>query len=734
MRRPSPFPLCRLAASLLAGGGLVAIALLTGCGQATEAPWTTARAVQTLRAPESREQAQVAWDHLKYAANRGDTEAMYRLALHYGKGGVVAPDQEKSGYWLGKAARAGHAAAQADLALMIFASARQGDIPREQLSQATVYLEQAAEQGEPRALDRLGSLYVATAKSEVRLQEAANLFQRAASQGHPPAMVHLATLYFNGQGVEKDVTKGLELLKKAADAGDLTAAYRLSEIYLVGGPVKADQQQARLWLEKAANSGRPEAVHRLAGFYLRHRKDNPALTGEALALLNQTAAQGYPPSQFLLGRCYLVGHGVELNPATAAKWFRLAASQGHAESMTSLAVLQQAGVEKVPAETTQQLLRRAAERGDPRAHLILFRQEQNEPGAPLSPAAREHLAAAVEAKFPPALFEMGRRLIAGDGVKPDGGEGYRLLRLAGAQGHTRALRLMGEMFRDGGTVKQNPAKALALLETAAQNGEAEAALQAAMMLEQSEDPRHWEKARGYLELAARSDLPPAQSRLARLLLTESGGPPDPARAKALLEAAYAKGDMAAASLLGEVYQQGLASVTPSPKRAAAYYREAAASGVDDAAFRLVGLIEEHGESVGSSDEAIRLLKGLAQNDYPGAIALLGECQLEGKLTRKDLLAALRTFQRGAQRQDPGSLYQLGLIYEAGRGVEGDPIRAARYYRDAATLGHPGAQLNLGVMYLHGYGVGQDSQKARELLTKAKQAGLSQADEHLRQIR
>lgn len=718
---------------LLLGLG-ACLLLVIGCSQEPEV-WTTSAADTELRAPTDQARAQAAWNHLIQAAENGDQEAMYALVYHYSQGSVVPQNQERSGHWLGNAARAGHVRAQADLGLLILASAQTGQVSDEQLRQAQKFLGLAAEQGEPRALDRLGSILASGSPSEIQLQRAVDYFERAVAQGYAPSMVHLATFYFTGQGVEKDTDRGIALLRQAAEAGNQKAAFRLSEIYSIGGPVEQDISQGRLWLEKAAGSGQPDALFRLAEFYLKHHRDDPALVQEALALLNQQAGEGHAASQHLLARAYLTAVGGPMNPRMALKWFRLAANQGHPQAMTALAVLQDTGVEKAQPGDVDALLEKAAKAGDPRAHLILYQRFQERIGeeGPLPAPAREHLLAAVDAKVPQALFEMGRRLIAGDGVEADGGEGYRLLRLAGAQGHIPALRMMGEMFRDGGTVKRDPVKALALLEIAAQKGEVEAALQAAMMLEQSDDPEKLAKARIYYGLAAKKKMGAAKSQLARMLLTGRGGDPEPERALQLLEEAHADGDLQAAFLLAELYEQGQAGVVAAPKKAADLYRQAAEQGLDEASFRLVKLIYQHGNTVGGGDEAMRHLKRLARSRYPGALTLLGECQLEGKWTRKDLIAALSTFREGAKREEAGSLYQLGLIYEAGRGVEADPIRAAKYYRQAADQEHPGALLNLGVMHLHGYGVGQNYATARDLLTQAKAAGHPHADQHLRQI-
>src|SRR5262249_7949927 len=52
------------------------------------------------------------------------------------------------------------------------------------------------------------------------------------------------------------------------------------------------------------------------------------LANTPLAIWQQAAAAGLPGACWLLGCCYLNGHGVEANPEEAIRLFRLSAEQG----------------------------------------------------------------------------------------------------------------------------------------------------------------------------------------------------------------------------------------------------------------------------------------------------------------------------------------------------------------------------------------------------------------------
>jgi len=718
---------------------LAALGLLAGCGSSPPEPepatWSVLKAKQTLASISSQEKAQAAWDYLKAEANNGNAEAMYVMAEEFGRGEVVPADPKAMAKWLGLSAKAGHAPAQTDLALLVLTNAGTGEVSGEQVFQAMALLEAAGHQDEPRALDQLGRLHASSARDVYDLSKAQQYFQRASDLGYAPSKVHLATFYFTGKGVDRDVDKGVALLTEAANAGQTEAALRLAELYSTQGAVKTDLNTSRKWLEKAATSREPRAIRQLAEFYLVHHSKDTDLQSKALQMLNQTASAGDVASQELLARAYLTGRGGSANLNMAARWFQQAAEQGSPSAKTALALLIKAGNAEDADQKATQLLSEAAEAGDPRAQYILYKKTVSElkPGQPLPKKALGHLQAAAKGQVPQAQYELGERLMSGNGVKQDGAAAYQLFKLAGAKGHVQSLRMMGQMFREGGTLTQDPDKALALLELAANNGDAEAALEAGLLLKDSDDAEKAKHARRYFKLAADKGIASAKGHLGQMLLTNRGGAPNPAEALRLLREAQAQKDPQASFMLAEIYDYGLAGQKSDPAKAASHYREAQSQGNDEASFRLVKLIEQHGDRVGNRDEATSLLRKLVRDGYPGAATLLGEWQLNGKMTRKDLYSALRTFQRGAQNGEAGCLYHLGLLYESGQGVEADPIRAAKYYRQAAEQNHAGALNNLGVMYMHGYGVGKNRQKARELLTKAKQAGHPQAAANLRQI-
>jgi len=78
------------------------------------------------------------------AAGVGDADAAYAAGIMYAQNFEIRPNEERSAFWLAKAAQAGHAAAQADYGLLVYQGA---GVPRDDM-QAADWFRQSAEGGD----------------------------------------------------------------------------------------------------------------------------------------------------------------------------------------------------------------------------------------------------------------------------------------------------------------------------------------------------------------------------------------------------------------------------------------------------------------------------------------------------------------------------------------------------------------------------------------------------------
>jgi TPR repeat protein len=185
-------------------------------------------------------------------------------------------------------------------------------------------LRQLAERGEAKAQFELGLRLLGGEGLPKDEQQAAEWLQKAAAQHLPGAMNALGTLHEEGVGVPKDQKKALEWFTKGANAGDPMAQLNLAESYDKGNGVEKSPAEALKWLKKAANQNLPQAQMAYA-WRLEHGQGSEKNTREAAEWYLKAAEQGLVPAQTHLAYLYYTGTGVPLDYRRAEGWYRLAA-------------------------------------------------------------------------------------------------------------------------------------------------------------------------------------------------------------------------------------------------------------------------------------------------------------------------------------------------------------------------------------------------------------------------
>jgi TPR repeat protein len=186
-------------------------------------------------------------------------------------------------------------------------------------------------------------------------------------------------------------------------------------------------------------------------------------------------------------------------------------------------------------------------------------------------------------------------------------------------------------------------------------------------------------------------------------------------------------------------------------KAEKYSRMAADAGEASSQYNL-GVMYEKGDVVKKDiNEALRLIKLAAAQEFPFAQSKLGFYYLTGVGVVKDEVEGIRLIKLAAEKGEVLAQYNLGLSYvngiirppnktEAvkwwrlaaeqgdaasqasmgssyfmGNGVKKDLSEALKWYRLAAAQNHAGAQSSLGYMYLNGLGVNKDVVEAFKLI-------------------
>ena len=163
---------------------------------------------------------------------------------------------EQHAAWYIKAANAGNAEAQYDLATLYL---RGAGVPKS-LEDAASWFSRAAREGKlAKAQYALGVLYARGKGVQQNDVEAVLLYRRAADQGYVPAITEVGLAFLHGKGVKQDVVRARRFLERAAEAGEVNAQYTLGRIHERGIGVPKDTVVALKWFILAA-----EQKHRLA--------------------------------------------------------------------------------------------------------------------------------------------------------------------------------------------------------------------------------------------------------------------------------------------------------------------------------------------------------------------------------------------------------------------------------------------------------------------------------------
>jgi len=180
----------------------------------------------------------------RLAAARGDSNAIFALAMFALNGRAGPRDRDASTRWLAAAAKLGHPLAAYDLALLYL----EGQMFPQDFGRAAELLRVAAQGGSADAQYALGTFYKTGRGVPQDARQAAQWWAKAALADNTDAQVEYAIALFNGQGVERNEEAAAALFRKAAMRGSAIAQDRLARILASGRGAPRDLVEATKWL------------------------------------------------------------------------------------------------------------------------------------------------------------------------------------------------------------------------------------------------------------------------------------------------------------------------------------------------------------------------------------------------------------------------------------------------------------------------------------------------------
>jgi uncharacterized protein len=337
---------------------------------------------------------------------------------------------------------------------------------------------------------------------------------------------------------------------------------------------------------------------------------------QAVTLYRQAAEQGYAPAQTWLGSCYRMGEGVDQDFGEAVRLYRDAVTQGYADAEYFLGVCHRFG-ESVPEDMTEALkwYSTAAKHGHAEAQCDLgyFYDEGVGVNQDKAEATRWYQRAA-DLGYARGQYSVGYNFRYADGVEEDPVEAVKWFRLAAVQGHANAQCELGFCYDVGVGLEQDKAEGVKWYRKSAEQGFAQSQHNLGLSYYYGEGiGRDLAEAVRWFWLAAAQDLADAQF---------------------FLGICYAQGD----------------GIKEDQIEAARWYRKA------------------------------------ADQCQSGAQCNLGACYALGQGLDKDLRAAVQWYRLSADQGYSNAQYNLGMCYLGGNGVMRRKSQAKKWLQMAAEQG------------------------------------------------
>jgi TPR repeat protein len=271
---------------------------------------------------------------LKRAAEAGIARAQHTLGYLYQYGKGVPRDIATAARWFHAAGEQGYTASQTALAVMYYYDSAPADY-----QQAFEWASKAAQQGDPRATNLLGTMYNEGRGVQQDAGKAFEYFRQAAQSGDPVFSYNLGLCYSHGTGVKTDFAQAVKLIQPLADKGmpddpvsQRNAQDELGQLYYTGDEhLQKNLNGAMLWFEKAARAGHLHAQVVFATMLSDRKRYKEAATWFRVA-----AERGDALAENNLGIMYANGRGLPKSRKDAIAWLLRAYQQGYVSAAGNL--------------------------------------------------------------------------------------------------------------------------------------------------------------------------------------------------------------------------------------------------------------------------------------------------------------------------------------------------------------------------------------------------------------
>lgn len=397
------------------------------------------------------------------------------------------------------------------------------------------HLETQAQQGDSDAQYRLGHCYLVGNGVQRAAETALHWFSQAAETNHIEALLHLGYAYTPTHAtlfqVEPNLETSLRYMEKLAEL-KLPAA--MEECIISCKQLNLEEKMLH-WANIGLEHNIPLAMftiatHNIDSFSKEQRFTTDATgksqlrpeLGDSMELLEKSASQGLPDSQFYLAEFYRFHP--QPNYEKALDYYHQAAAQTMKQAVLALADYYAALWEVMP-ENTQKDTEKAV----------------------------EWMSRAAETGNINAMFYLYLAYLNGEGVLQSAEQAFQILQALAESKEPKALYEMATLYEGKSYLAADMKKSIYYLEQAANAGVAEAQYKFAMGLkahiDKSQDNSYVEKMLDYFTASAKQNFIPSCAMLGNIFVIGGYGQSDEKTGLALLEFAAEKGDKNAIAFL-----------------------------------------------------------------------------------------------------------------------------------------------------------------------------------------
>jgi TPR repeat protein/transglutaminase-like putative cysteine protease len=343
----------------------------------------------------------------------------------------------------------------------------------------------------------------------------------------------------------------------------------------------------------------------------------------------------------------------------------------------------------------------------------------------------QHLKAAAERGIALAEYRLSDRYLKGQGVKQDTARALALLESASAKGLGDAFNDLGIIYTDGKYVPKDDPRGLAYYRQAIEQGNSYAAYNLGRYYWFGEHglPIDYSRAFQLFRDAAEMEDENAQFFLSRIYFDGNGAKKNDLLARFWAVQSHFHKSPDGTAQLGrilllsepdnEVRQVGLRLLAYAARQNNSFAQ------MEYGRVLLDGIgVEPDAKS------AFRLIQAASLQNNDRATALLGRMYVEGLGVKADAAKGMGLLNKLEQAAQPDAYYELGLLYRSDTSGMTDKTRAAEYFRRGAGKGQQDSAEMFAVMLQTGEGVVSDLAEAARYYQIAVEAGRPRAMNNL----